>query len=656
MLSTKPSIVFILLFAALILKPHSAFSQDYLIKKIDSIFESVEGKANNEKRSSYQEINTLVVRKGGSEIETLIKYALTKDSSDFAKIIFYDSYSKIFSRRGDTDEALRLKKEALAAAEKLKDTPAITGYNIDIGNVYLFQNIPDKALEHFNIAEPYALEEESGVYRQGLYYNKGLLSNMLGDYDAQRINYLKMWDAVKDWENTSRKRFVLYTLVDFFAQVDYPEQLAKFTEILASYYEEANPDMPEGHMPIKSIFERRADPANIPELKRSIEVSDSLNSLNSYAFSSIALAQTYEKMGQHFEAVGVLDKASQKINASKKPQIKLYLYSELSRISALANNYKDALQYKIQETAVRDTITSDKMQRNIAELEVKFDTEQKERKIAEQNLELEKETRQKNQILIGLIALGLLLVVTYLFFRKRLQYQKTIAAQNEAIQQKEILALQQENKLLALNSMIEGQEAERLRIAKDLHDSLGGLLSTVKAHFTTIQKEIEQLEKLNITEKTNSLIDEACIEVRRISHNMMPHALSMSGLEGAISDAADNFKAEGYQVTLEVKDLPEKIEGTREIMIYRLIQEILSNIRKHADAKSILIQLISHENEINLMVEDDGKGFNFHEALEKGGLGLKSINSRVQFLDGSIDWDTAPGKGTTVNISIPKTA
>jgi len=286
-------------------------------------------------------------------------------------------------------------------------------------------------------------------------------------------------------------------------------------------------------------------------------------------------------------------------------------------------------------------------------LEVKFDTEKKERKILEQDLTIEKESRQKNQILYGLVALGVLLLVSFVFFQKRLKYQKTISAQKQAIQEKEIVELQQKNKLLALNSMIEGQEAERLRIAKDLHDSLGGLLSTVKAHFTTIQKEIEQLEKLNITEKTNNLIDEACIEVRRISHNMMPHALSISGLQGALEDIGESLREEGFQTTLELKNLPKNIDPTKEVMIYRLVQEIISNIRKHAEAKTILVQLLGYKDELNLIIEDDGKGFDYEAALAKGGLGLKSINSRVQFLDGTIHWDSELEKGTSITINIP---
>ena len=200
--------------------------------------------------------------------------------------------------------------------------------------------------------------------------------------------------------------------------------------------------------------------------------------------------------------------------------------------------------------------------------------------------------------------------------------------------------------------MIEGQEAERLRIAKDLHDSLGGLLSTVKNHFSTIQNEVEDEAKGNLTEKTGALIDEACIEVRRISHNMMPHALALAGLEGVMEDLAEQLTAEGYEVTLETKGDLNYFDETKKVMLYRLLQEIISNIRKHAMAKNILIQLLVHENIIQLIVEDDGKGFEYDKAIKKGGLGLKSINSRVAFLDGQIDWDTQPNKGTTISINI----
>jgi len=282
---------------------------------------------------------------------------------------------------------------------------------------------------------------------------------------------------------------------------------------------------------------------------------------------------------------------------------------------------------------------------------VKFDTEKKERVLTEQKLLIEKESRRKTQIVIGLVALSIALLIGVVFFKKRLKDQTTISTQKGTLQQNKIDKLQQKNKLQALQSMIEGQEAERFRIAKDLHDSLGGLLSTVKSHFTNIQKEIKA-PKSNMSDKTNSLIDEACEEVRRISHKMVPHAIGISGLKGAIEDLGESLKLEGYHITMEIDELP-KIESTKQVILYRLIQEIISNISKHSNAKFVLLQLLAHKHELSLIIEDDGKGFDYNQAINQGANGLININSCIEFLDGTINWDSELNKGTTININLP---
>ena len=255
-------------------------------------------------------------------------------------------------------------------------------------------------------------------------------------------------------------------------------------------------------------------------------------------------------------------------------------------------------------------------------------------------------------MLLSLIGLGIIALLGINFYKKRLKYQRKIAKQTKELQHQKITELEQENKLVAFGSMIEGQEVERLRIAKDLHDSLGGMLSTIKSHFSTIQQDNDDINELQLTKKTINLIDDACVEVRRISHNMMPNALSLLGLPGALEDLGEYLTDQGYQVTLEINNIDNKLKDTTKIMIYRLIQEIISNIRKHAQAKTILIQLIGYKNEINLTIEDDGVGFDYESALQKKSLGLKSINSRVAYLNGKINWD-AIDKGTTVIINIP---
>lgn len=645
-----PSLLFFLLL--LLLFPSNLGAQSDIPKKIDSVLASIKNKPYEQKKQAYEQL-VEIIRKDKENAQPHYEYVFQKDTTDLGRMILYHPYSRRLSQKGNTEEALKYKLKGLEIAEKLKDERHIINYHILAGVTYLYQNVVDKALYHYNIAEVLAEKPENEDLLWNIYYQKGLMENVLGNVEGQTNNYRKMWELFKNRENSSTKRFALYILVEHFSQIDAPTELSFFTETLADHYEDAHPNTPAGHMPIKSIFEKRTDPSNIPRLKEAIYISDSLNNINSMAYNSIALARTYNKMNRPDLAVPFLQSAIDSLRKVEKPQVLLDVLTLMTETTVANNDFRRAYEAKSLESVLRDSITSEKMQRNIAELEVKFDTEKKERKILEQNLQLETESRQKNQVLIASIALGLLLIISFFFFRKRLAYQKTITAQETAIQKQEIRELQQKNKLLALNSMIEGQEAERLRIAKDLHDSLGGLLSTVKAHFSTIQREIQQLEELNITEKTNVLIDEACIEVRRISHNMMPHALSISGLQGALEDMGENLKEQGYSVSLQINNLPKHMESTKEVMIYRLLQEIISNIRKHANAQNILIQLLGHKNELHLTVEDDGDGFNYEEVIDKGGLGLKSINSRVEYLDGTIHWDSRPSSGTSISINIP---
>lgn len=341
-----------------------------------------------------------------------------------------------------------------------------------------------------------------------------------------------------------------------------------------------------------------------------------------------------------------MQRAESAIHSIKSVRDKSLLLRSVSDYYESIGDYEKALKYKGDYLILYEEIIENQKNEIVADLEAKYQNEKT-------NATLEKKEKQQQLMLMGIFILLIIIVMTFIFYKNRLNYQKTISLQKEDLQKQKIMELTQKNKLLAMNSMLEGQEEERLRIAKDLHDSLGGLLSSVKAHFTIIKNEIHELEQLSITERTNQLIDEACLEVRRISHNMMPHSLSLSGLKGAVEDIAGYMDSLGFNVTLDIHHLPEKIDTTKQITIYRLIQEILSNIRKHSEAKGILIQLFGYNNEIQLIVEDDGKGFDYEQAVFNGGLGLKNINSRVEFLDGTIQWESVIGEGTTVTINFP---
>ncbi|MDX1462158.1 MAG: sensor histidine kinase, partial [Marinirhabdus sp.] len=623
-------------------------------KQIDSVVTAHSNGTFQKKQEAYHQLGQRILRnEDPTQASELFRYFLSKDSSATAKIIIYEDYASNLSRLGNLDESIKLKKEGLQLAKQLQDTVRIVFYNITLAFSFDQNNQPDLALTHLNAIEDIIEEDIVQHLHPSFYHAKAVIYGSLKDYEKQEEYLLDMYALIKDDANTSSKRFYLYLILDFYSQYTNPQQLAKFTEILGSHYEDANLDIPKGHMPISALFKKRLSAENIPILTEAISISDSLNSLNSLTATTIALANIYTAEGNPQSGLPYLERAIAKLQQVNKPSDLVDLYTVAATTSAAANNYQDAYRHKLAQTALQDSVTSEKMKRNIAEIEIEYETEKKERKILEQQLELQEQSRQKAQIRNGLVAIAIFALLLFLFFRYRLKSQKTIAEQTASIQTQKITELQQKNKLLAMKSMIEGQEAERLRIAKDLHDSLGGLLSTVKAHFSTLQNEMAGLETLDLTSKTNHLIDEACIEVRRISHNMMPHALSLSGLQGAIEDIGEQLREQQVDVTIEISNLPPKLDATKEVMLYRLVQEIVSNIRKHAAATTVLIQVMGHENEITLLVEDNGRGFNYEAAQHQGGLGLQSINSRVAYLDGSIDWDTTVGAGTSLTINIP---
>lgn len=326
------------------------------------------------------------------------------------------------------------------------------------------------------------------------------------------------------------------------------------------------------------------------------------------------------------------------------------IFSMAERVKHSQGLFREAYDFQSASNAAKDSLTKLNDQKLIFELEEKYESAIKDSEIANQKNQIDKRTNQRNLFL--LTSFSLLLIGGFFYYRFK-QKQK-ISAKDKLIHEQKIKQLEKEKKILSLAAMLEGQEAERVRIAKDLHDGLGGLLSTVKAHFGKIQKEIQKLESMQIYDKATGMIDEACDEVRRISHNLMPGVLRANGLEVAIDQIANELRsAYNLEVEFEYKGDNERLPETTEIFIYRITQELCNNIVKHAQAKNVLMQMIKSESEIQILVEDDGKGFDVEKAKAKDGLGIKSLISRIDFLNGTYEIDARPGEGTSVSVNVP---
>lgn len=316
-------------------------------------------------------------------------------------------------------------------------------------------------------------------------------------------------------------------------------------------------------------------------------------------------------------------------------------------IAKQKGDYKKALEYLRLYDRAKDSTLNEESSKQISELETKYESEKKALELEKANLELTNANLEINQkrttILVLGIAIAFLVVVALsVYNRYRHKQQKEMSAQ--LLQQQEL-----RNK-----AIIEAEEKERIRIARELHDGIGQQLSAAKMNLSAFETNLDRQSKQQF-DKVVMLVDEAVKEVRSISHNMMPNALLRSGLASAIRDFVHKINvSDALKVELQIVGLQNRLESTTETVLYRVLQECVSNIIKHANATQINIQLIQHNQHLNMLIEDNGVGFDVKTiGTEQEGIGIRNMISRVHFLSGTIDFDSTPAKGTTVIVDVP---
>ncbi|WP_088125097.1 sensor histidine kinase [Roseivirga misakiensis] len=273
------------------------------------------------------------------------------------------------------------------------------------------------------------------------------------------------------------------------------------------------------------------------------------------------------------------------------------------------------------------------------------------------NLEIKalREERQKNTILIIGVAIIIVISIWLYIVDQRRKSVLAIAEKNDQINKQKIDELLQEQEIASLQGVLEGQETERKRVAIDLHDRLGGILSMVKLHFSAVEEKIEK-ENPN-KEKfltASELLDLAAGEVRNISHDMMSGVLAKFGLIPALEDLKTRISETGkLDLNLYVNIKDNLLSGEQELQLYRIVQELISNILKHSQATETNIQLNQNEGSVNLIVEDDGVGFDPKRLENADGIGLSNLKARVAKLEGTFHVDSGKGAGTTISIDIP---
>ena len=385
--------------------------------------------------------------------------------------------------------------------------------------------------------------------------------------------------------------------------------------------------------------------------KKTFTLKDLMNN-NQIVGNHINYALFLNNQGKYKEAISELKKAEKISLDAYQLKFNKIIYRNLANYYKLDKNYKDAYLYLEKYNITKDSLNNTAQNIAISDLDKKYQTAEKNKQI------LESEAKRKQSLLL-LIVVSLLLIlgsIIYFLSYKNSKRKQKLAEQQKELEKQKNLTLLKEQEITTINAMINGQEKERKQIAEDLHDNLGSVLATLKLHFDNLkinkdQKKINQEELFN---KTENLIDEAYLKVRSIAHAKNAGVIANQGLLLAVKMMADKISS-ANKINIQVIDfgLNKRLENSLELTIFRIIQELTTNVLKHADAKNLTINISQFKENLNIILEDDGKGFEVKKVIFKDGIGLSSIKTRIKHLKGTFEIDATIGKGTSILLNIP---
>lgn len=382
---------------------------------------------------------------------------------------------------------------------------------------------------------------------------------------------------------------------------------------------------------------------------KALRIQLNLGNSEGYASTYYNVSDIYRKMGDSKNEIAHLDTAEMLAIANKDMSLLWKVFRTKARAYGRAGRHTEAYPYWIRYDNLKDSLVSAERSLQVEELETQYRTAQKDKEIAdkkaalaEEQVKVETRTKWIIGLVSGLVMLVLLGFALFQRHRRRAQAEKDAAI----IEERE----------RGLNAIIEATEDERKRIAKDLHDgtvqTLTGLSLRLQKQFSSLAVNIEEKEQFAASQ---SMLDESISEVRTISHQMMPRVLNEMGLVPAMDDMLNksigntNIKYEFEHHKVEGERYPENVE----VSLYRICQELINNIIKHSDAKAVSVQLLQTKSHLILVVEDNGKGFNFKDKANQNGIGLMNITSRTKAMRGEVNYEPSPQQGTVATIRIP---
>ncbi len=589
--------------------------------------------------------------------DSLIKYA--DKGYEMAKAIGYEtgmaSHLKLKGiyehRKSNFDKAISFYEDALSIYKAQNN-------DLEVGKVLLNIATSYNSKSDFPAVTRYSLEALRSFERTGFTTGKGRVLNLLGitaysqkDFRSARNYFLQYNTFVKQAKDTLEIASSYNNLGSVYKELRKPDSAVYYLNMAGQIHQKKKNMIGLGIV-YENIGNFYLDVTGenkkaLAYYQKSLKTFTDVGATQRFGHAHANLAYALLRLKDTVEAKKHLNQAIVISKASDDKEILQKAYQTLSELEAGNEKFREAYLNIKTSLGHSDSIWSTEKVRAVEELKTKYDTEAKELKIRTLNQEnriKDLEITKRNYVLLGgaFVLLAALIIAALAYSRQKLKAETRLQSE---------LNKQQDE---AAKAVLQAEERERQRIAADLHDGVGQILSTALLSIKTLAKKVKLTAAEKVyADRSVALVTESYNEVRSISHQMIPNALLKSGLVSAVRDFLQTVNSDQLNVDLSVSGLNVPIDEQTETMLYRVIQESVNNVIKYAKASKLHVQLNHDEGNINLAVEDNGVGFNVAKAMEGTGIGLRNIVSRVKFMKGTVDFDSRPGKGTVMMLVVP---
>ena len=612
----------------------------------------------------------------GKEDSATLRYRkavpfLTKKEDEFDLMMIYMWLGDIAAKQDSAEIAIDLRKKALKLGKNIGEHRGVKKNLVDIGAAFGDMENYDSSLYYLNKAIDWEIEAgfEDSVLLAEVWEKMGIVHFFMGDPATSLSYQKKSLPHFVHANNHQKTTKVLIGVGNVYMETGELDSAKLYFEKAIPMAEKAG--MNDAILVLTSntgaMYEREGDFQKA--LEKFLQAEQLLQKLpqedlETKRFQTIILnniGNVYLSLNNIRKAEEYLKKSHELAEALEKNELISDSHKGLSNFYRDIGNFEKAYDHLNQHIIFNEEAFSAEKRARIEELEAQFQTARKEKEIAK--LEVEKaqkeaETVRKNQQIYLLFGIILILLMgggfVFYYLSQKQRREKAEAQRSLEKREAQIQELVQSQALKSIDAMIEGQENERARIARDLHDRLGSTMSMIKLHFSEFIDQLQEIQEVNRSNflVVNDLVDEAVNEVRRISHNMAAGTLMEFGLVPAIFELKSTIEtSQRIKLDVHIFNLDFRLKTSDEINLYRIIQELINNTLKHAQASVIEINLTRREKVLSVLYDDNGVGMNQNQVKE--GMGLKNIQSRVEKLNGKIHIDSKPGRGVHYDIEVP---